>query len=623
MSKFIDSTKSYIRNLDKNSLIKIGLFLIPLLGIVFKGILLQGYIQNSDSYSLDLGLGFSKTMYFVKFYFAYALIFLSFSLLFKGKGRIIYLFIVDGLITALTLADIMYFRGFLTVPSVLILTQTANLDNMGGTLSSMLSPSDFLFFIDILILAVYVFFTRKSYSINPKRAIKTFLVTLILPIIYVGYTPFNLYVLNNEDVANSSLFDGYDPTNTAKYFSSIGYHIIDLVSVVNTPSGYDLTAEENEMVTNYYNWKNENLPDNSYKGIAEGKNLILIQVESLESFVIGQEINGQKITPVLDELINKSIYFPNIYEQVNEGTSSDCDLMMNTSLLPIKRGSTFFRYPNTTYNSLPKILGNMGYETASIHPDNGSFWNYSTALKGGIDFENFFDKSSFDPSSEEIGLGISDKDYFTQVAPKLKELNSPFYAHTITLTNHGPFDLPSNLRELKLDSDLDKSELGGYFQSVHYTDKQIGMFLKLLNEEGILDNSVVAIVGDHGGVHKYYNSAINQLSVQEDWYLDDDTSRVPFIIYDKTMTESKKFDTIGGQIDVMPTLLYALGVDSSVYENTALGRNLLNTNRNFVVLTNGTVKGFNLTQEEEDMIKNSLDISDKIITSDYFKNKLN
>ena len=89
------------------------------------------------------------------------------------------------------------------------------------------------------------------------------------------------------------------------------------------------------------------------------------------------------------------------------------------------------------------------------------------------------------------------------------------------------------------------------------------------------------------------------------------------------MTESKKFDTIGGQIDVMPTLLYALGVDSSVYENTALGRNLLNTNRNFAVLTNGTVKGFNLTQEEEDMIKNSLDISDKIITSDYFKNKLN
>ena len=617
MNKFINSIKYYIKNLDKHTLIKLGLFLIPLIGIVCKGIFLQGFIQSENPYNFDLAIGFFNSSSFLSYYFAFALIFLSFSLLFKGKGRIIYIFIIDGFFTLLTLLDVMYFRGFLTMPSVLILTQTANLDNLGGTVFSMMSPLDILFFLDLIILGIYVFKTRKKYKLVAPRSIKLFLITFIIPLIYVAYIPFNLYVLKNEDVNNAYLFDGYDPTNTAKYFSSAGYHIIDLYTVYNNSKPYELTDDEKQKIDEYYEWKKEDLSDNEYAGMSKDKNLIIIQVESLETFVIGKEINGKKITPVMDSLIEQSLYFPNIYEQVNEGTSSDSDLMVNTSMLPLRRGSTFFRYPNVKYNSLPILLKDEGYETASIHPDKGSFWNYANALKGGIAFENFIDQFSFD-TSDIIGMGISDRSYFEQTIPMLKELKNPFYAHTITLTNHGPFDLPADLRQLSLDDELGKSELGGYFESVHYTDAQIGYFLELLDKEGILDNSVVAIVGDHTGVHKYYNHGINQLSNKEDWYLDNSNPTVPFIIYDKSIKEGKTFNTIGGQIDIMPTMLYMLGVDSSKYENTAFGRNLLNTNRNYAVLTNGTVKGTDLSAEDEEILINSLDLSDKMIRSDYF-----
>lgn len=612
--KKITELNKYI---SKNNLIKLGLFLIPLISIVIKGIFVQSFIQSQNPYEFNFSTGYDASYSFLSYYFAFTCAILSFSFLFKSKGRIIYLFTIDLFITILTLIDVMYFRGFLTVPSVLIITQTANLDNLGGTLNSMISPIDIIFFLDFIILGLYVFFARKIYKTSVKRNLKAFLVVLIIPLIYIFYVPFNINVLNNEDVDNAYLFSGYDPTNTTKYFSSFGYHLIDLYTVYRDSRPYTLTEKEEDSISKYYNWKNENLPDNEYAGLSKGKNLIVIQVESLESFLIGKEINDQKITPSLDNLISKGIYFPNIYEQVNEGTSSDCDLMINTSLLPLRRGSTFFRYPNTKYNSLPLILQSNGYETASIHPDKGSFWNYANALKGGIAFENFFDYYTFNPD-EQIGMGISDKSYFTQVIPKLKDLKTPFYAHTITLTNHGPFDLPQELRQLSLDTELNSNELGGYFESVHYTDAQIGAFIDNLDKEGILDNSIIVITGDHTGVHKYYNHSIEQLSNKLDWYMDNGNPKVPFIIYDKSIKEGKTIDTIGGQIDIMPTVLSLLGVDNNKYQNTTLGRNLLNTNRSYAVLTNGTIKGDNLSSDDEDIIESSLDLSDKIIRSNYF-----
>jgi len=619
LDKFLNSIKNKLSNvLSFDGIMRILLFLIPFVAIILKCIVFQGFVANEDPYSLNFSLGLNSAKPFINYYYAFVLIFLSFSLLFKGKGRVIYLFLIDILVTALIFLDLGYFRGFLTMPSALLLTQTANLDNMGGTISSMFSNMDFLLLIDFVILGIFVFFTRKSYTKVKRRAPISFLVILISSILFIAYVPFNLHILKNEDVKNGYLFSNYDPTNTAMYFSPIGYHIFDIYNVYKDSKPYELTEEETAQINEFFAQK-EDLPDNEYAGMLEGKNLLVIQVESLESFIMGKEINGQKITPVLNNLINTGLYFPNIYEQVNEGTSSDSDLMINTSMFPLRRGSTFFRYPATTYNSLPNLLEEMNYETIAIHPDKGSFWNYVNGLKG-IGFNKFVDYYSFNVD-EKIGLGISDESYFKQVVPMIKELKEPFYTFTVTLTSHGPFDLPEEKRVLNLDDELDTSELGGYFESIKYTDTQIGTFLELLDKEGLLDNTVVVIEGDHTGVHKYYNSSIEKLSNKEDWYLDNGNHTIPFIIWSKDMEESKTFDTIGGQVDIMPTLLYLLGVDNDKYINTALGRNLLNTNKSFAVLTNLDVVGENLTDEEKELYKNIVELSDKMIRSNYLSKK--
>lgn len=618
MSNFYSMIKKKINNLFTfDLLIKIVLFLIPFLSIIIKSIIFQGFVSNENPYILDINLGYKSVKPFINYYYAFALIFLSFSLLFKGKGRFIYLFLIDILITFLIVLDLCYFRGFLTMPSIMLLSQTANLDNMGSTISSMFSTKDYLLILDFIILAIYVFLTRKTYTKSKRRAPITFTILFLGSIIYIAYVPFNLYVLKNEDVSNGYLFSNYDPTNTARYFSSIGYHVFDVYNVYKDSQPYTLTIEEKEQINEFYS-KKEDLPDNEYAGIFKGKNLLIIQVESLESFIIDKEINGQEITPVMNNLISSGFYFPNIYEQVNEGTSSDADLMINTSMFPVRRGSTFFRYPNTTYNSLPLLLEKEGYDTEAIHPDKGSFWNYAAGLKG-IGFNKFTDYYSF-TIDEEIGLGISDESYFKQVIPMLKSLKNPFYAFTVTLTNHGPFDLPEENRVLNLDEELNESEMGGYLESVKYTDTQIGNFLNLLDKEGLLDNTVVVIEGDHAGVHKYYNNSIESLSNPEDWFLDNGHHTIPFIVWSKDIQNPKTFETKGGQIDIMPSLLYLMGVNKENYINTALGRNLFNTNKSFAVLSNLDIVSDNLTEEEKEMYKNIVELSDKMIRSDYFKN---
>ncbi|WP_300382541.1 LTA synthase family protein [Clostridium sp.] len=618
MNKFSNILKNKFTNtFTFDGFIRTVLFLIPFVFIIIKSIIFQGFVSSENPYSLDIKLGYQSVKPFINYYYSFLLIFLSFSLLFKGKGRIIYLFIIDAFLTFLIILDLCYFRGFLTMPSVMLLSQTANLDNMGGTISSMFSNKDYLLVLDFVILGIYIFFTRKTYTRTKRRAPITFAILLLGSIFYIAYVPISLYAFNNEDVDNGYIFSNYDPTNTARYFSSVGYHVFDVYNVYKDSKPYTLTGEDKSQIEEFFN-KKENLPDNEYAGIFKGKNLIVIQVESLESFVINKEINGQAITPIMNDLIKSGLYLPNIYDQVNEGTSSDSDLMINTSMFPLRRGSTFFRYPNTTYNSLPLLLEKEGYYTEAIHPDKGSFWNYATGLKG-IGFNKFTDYYSFN-MDEEIGLGISDESYFKQVTPMLKDLKNPFYAFTVTLTSHGPFDLPKEKRVLNLDEELDKNEMGGYFESIKYTDTQIGNFLNQLDKEGLLDNTVVVIEGDHTGVHKYYNSSVETLSNPEDWYLDNGHHTIPFIVWSKDIESPKTFESKGGQIDIMPSLLYLMGIDTESYINTALGRNLFNTNKSFAILTNLDIVSDNLTEEEKDIYKNIIDLSDKMIRSNYLKN---
>lgn len=604
---------------DKKKLLYRFLIYSPIIFIVIKSIFLQAYVYNDNPYGISLIPAITNTLKYTFIYLAFPLLFYSASFLLKGKSKLIYIVILNIFCSALMLLDVTYYRGFYTFPSIMLIEQTANLNNMGGTILSMFSIYDIFFVLDIIIWII-LYIKSKSFVIKfslPNKRLFTY--SFVFSLFVTLITPFNYYILGNKDIVNADVLEINDATENVQVWGPIGYHIQDLIVVNKDSKPYFLSKEDKDKIQKYYNVKKEHLPNNEYFGAFKNHNLLVIQVESLESFVLKKEINGQKITPVLDNLIDSGLYFPNIYEQVNEGTSSDSDLMVNTSMFPLRRGATFFRKPDAKYNSLPEILEGYNYETYAIHPDKGEFWNYRKG-HGGIGFDTFWDESTFN-YDEELILGLSDESFFKQIAPRIEKMKEPFYTFAVTLTNHCPFNLPMDKRDLILDPELDENKMGGYLQCVNYTDTQIGKFLNELDKSGVLENTLVAIVGDHTGIHKYYNQDINKLSNPEDWFLYDGTPRIPFILWSKNSNLSKTFNTIGGQIDIMPTLLYALGVDASEYENTALGRNLLNTKKSFAISADNEFFGEdNLSQEEKELQLEILELSDKMIRANYFNN---
>ncbi len=581
------------------------------LSLFFKSLIFIGFMYGGDPGKFDLE---TATRY-IPSLLVYACFIgglLSFSYFFKGRAHMWFLFAVNLLLSILFISDLWYFRGFGNLLNLYLLKQTSNLDNMFDCVASMSRGIDLVFIIDAIILPVVFIFIKKPYK-KLERSVFLFLLIFIASGAALSVKYYQMDVVAGQN--NDNLFRVYwSPKITITNLSPVGFHLYDSYTFLRDSVSLKLSEQDKKEIADWFAKKREDIPDNEYKGMFKGKNLIFIQVESLENFVIDRKIDGQDITPNLNALLKNSFYFPNINEQVLNGTSSDADLMSNTSVYPVRMGSTFFRFPANTYNSLPKMLEKKGYSTIAMHPDKAAFWNWMNSLKA-IGFQKCLDVSSFN-YEETIGLGISDACFLRQVADRIVQQKAPFYSYCVTLSSHGPFNLPDKYRELKLNPSMDKTKLGGYFQSVRYTDKQIGMMLSKLKDQGILDNSVVVIYGDHCGVHKYYQDELYDIRPSEDWWLSKNKC-VPLIIYSQNM-KGQKLDLIGGQVDILPTVSYLMGIDESEYITTAVGRNLLKTKKSFAVLSDETYVGTG-TENEKQIAKDGVNISDKIVRGNYFK----
>ncbi|MDP4145135.1 MAG: LTA synthase family protein [Bacillota bacterium] len=591
------------------------MYLIISFLIFIKTILFMGLLGTPKATGINLYKGFFSVPPFLVF-FSFVMIILSFSFLFKGRKHLWSMIIINILATILIIGDAWYFRGFSGFLNFFLMSQTSNLDNLGSSVVSMFRPIDFIFIIDIILLIVYAAFNRELYR-GVRRSVKLFLVTLIIPILYLTYVHYKVDVFKRCFNGQMLFRQSWAPNQTMSNLGPIGYHIYDGFKYYIDSKPYSLTAKEKQDINTWYDKKQENLPDNQYAGMFKGKNLLVIQWESLENFVVNQKIQGQEITPNLNKLLKNSLYFDNYHENVYNGTSSDADLLTNTGVYPVREGSTFFRYPNNKYqHSLPLLMQDMGYSTYAIHPDKGSYWNWMPAL-GSIGFQKCYDASQY-KMTEQIGLGISDHEFLTQVAPIIEKEKQPFYSFVVTLTSHAPFDLPQKYREMKLDNGFDKNILGDYFQSIHYTDKEIGNFLDTLGKAGLLQNTVVVIYGDHTSVHKFYSDEADAVRPSQDWWMHNDM-RIPLVIYNPSI-QGQTLDIQGGQIDLMPTVSYLMGVDKKKYERDALGKVLLNTNKDYTILQSFKMYG-KYTPEDAQHAKDGILLSDKMVQSDYFKGK--
>lgn len=586
--------------------------------LVFKITVFCTMLKSNSGMELNLGFVYGLIDYKI-IYILFPLIFISFGFLFKRWGKFIYLYIVDLGISALLIFDLLYYRLYGTFPSIKFLIYPDLFNPLNKDLIFFRSRM-ILFIIDLVLLPIlYILFrkyTKDWYFGKVKYRVIAFLLTFLVP---SGCVLGKYYLYDVKDITNGEkgfLRVAWTPTSGIFRATPLGYHFFDIYKTLVLDKDIKLSNEEKQEVKNWLDANYENLPDNQYKGELKGKNLVVLQIESLEDFVINKKIDGQEITPTLNSILKNSYYFPNIYEENLTGFSSDADLMVNTGMLPITNTATSFAYPSRTLTTLPSILEKNGYTTVSAHPEVAGSWNWGEVHHSLLKFQNSYTLYDFN-EDEIIGLGISDKSYLTQLATKAGDLKQPFYLFTVTLTNHGPFEIDDAHTTIKIPSEIEGTLIGQYFKTVRYTDEAIKMFMDKLKEEGRFDDTVFVIYGDHAGPNKYYKEQLKDVNFDGNyWKLNE--KKVPLIIYNPSI-QGKTIETKGGLIDVMPTVSYLLGINDSSLRNV-IGRNLLNTNRNIVALPEGEVAGEAKSQDELNHVKQSYDISTKIIRSDYFKN---
>ena len=537
------------------------------------------------------------------------------AMFFKGKGVLKYLVFIDFIYSCLLIADLWYFRasGYFLDVSYMFFKYLSNPFN-----AKLANPAilDLLFIIDIPIF-IYSINKRKVQMDNERNIIKG-LISIILSMVLVLSWH---YLFDIKKIADNNIMfmqkdwqASYNPATKILHRSPIGNKLYEAYLAFQKVNK-EVDNKEISKIDNWLKWNNENLPDNEYKSIAKDKNVVFLQIEALEDFVINRKVYDQEITPNLNKYVNEEgLYFSNIYEQNNGGNSIDADMMVNTGLLTLGDEITFLSYPEVKYNSLSRILKNYGYTSVSTHAERPGDWNWGQAHKSSLGFDDIWDVKDYS-IDEYVGFGLSDKSFYTQYAEKLSKLEKPFYSVISTLSSHGPFDIDEEYRELDLPKELDSNKLGGYFQSIYYADKQIGMFIKLLEKYNLMDNTIVVIYGDHGGIHKYYMEDVEATNMEGDWWKEYE-SQVPLVIIGDKIP-NKTIETIGGHIDILPTVSYLLGANTN---NTAMGRNLLNTKRNSTVIKGGTIIG-NPNEEELEKLSEGYEIAEYIIKNNYFEIK--
>ncbi|GEL13218.1 sulfatase [Lapidilactobacillus concavus DSM 17758] len=502
------------------------------------------------------------------------------ALYFKGRKSYVILLIIDFLTTFWLFANILYYREFSDFLTTTLIKGSGSVsNNLGKSVMGIIEPTDFLVFVDVIVLILLLVFRIQKIDIKPLKKTVAGLVT-VLSVVFFG---FNLTAANAD--RSGLLTRTFDNNYIVKYLGLNSYAVYDVVKSAKT-SAVRANANASDMKTVEKYIKANHVPGNpTYTGVAKGKNVFIIHLESLQQFVIDYKVDGQEVTPNLNRIYHESntLSFDNFYNQVGQGKTADAELMLENSLFGLSEGAAMVTAGTAnTWQAAPAILSQQqGYTTAAFHGDVPSFWNRDNTYKSwGYDY--YFSKSYFQSGeSFDVGYGLKDKIFLKDSMKYIEQLPQPFYAKLITVTNHYPYLLDKANQSIPKTTTGDKT-VDGYVQTAHYLDQAIGEFMAWLKATGLDKNSLLVFYGDHYAISGNHKPAIAKLLDQKK-ATDFDVAqwqRVPLMIHMDGLKGGINH-TYGGEIDVLPTLENLLGINNENY--IQFGNDLLAGNRNQTV----------------------------------------
>ena len=288
------------------------------------------------------------------------------------------------------------------------------------------------------------------------------------------------------------------------------------------------------------------------------KNVVLISIESLSAAYMKAYGYEENVTPFLEQLAQKSLFFTNLYATGNRTVRG---LEALTLCIPPTAGESVIKREKENKNKFTtgSVFKSKGYSVKYLYGGYSYFDNMKD-FYGGNGYE-IVDRDNFTP--EEITFanvwGVCDEDMAKKAISEMNKdykAGKPFFHHWMTVSNHRPFTYPEGKIDIPADS---KSRKGG----VKYTDYSIMKFFEMAQKQPWFKNTVFVIVADH------CSSSAGKTELPMDKY------RIPAMIYAPEFVAPQKFSQVTSQIDVMPTVL---GLLNFKYQSKFLGQDVFSKN---------------------------------------------
>lgn len=518
------------------------------------------------------------------FTLSYILLGVGISLLLeKKKGKILYiiLFIISF---ALFITNNIYYSmtdTFFDFSLILLADEGSEY-----FLDAILNCNIWVYISSIIIIITFIL-GLKYFKGNTKTDLKKIIKVFFLFLIIHTLTPLLLGKAN--DALNWStwrnprnIYINFNDNNKSMRISgiyeySVRNFYITFIKAKKTTNEEDITFLEEE-----YSKEEENYQTN-YTGKYKDKNLILLQLEGIDNWLITKED-----TPTLYKMMNNSINFTNHYSYYNGGGSTfNSEFAVNTGFItPLSYTQNAYTFNKNTFPySLAHLFKNMGYSVNAFHMNDSEYYSRGTNYKNW-GYENYY-------GLKELGV-YKDDSYTLDRELILNETFSEkifpeekFVDYIITYSGHLPFTTEKGVcRKLVIEDVLKKENLeelpNDYIlptlteeecarRQAKETDYMVELLLNKLTEKNLIDNTVIVVFTDH------YLYTLSDQTILDKYKETKNNliNKTPFFIWDNETTK-KKITSVTSQLNILPTLLNLYGLE--YHPNYYIGEDALNNN---------------------------------------------
>lgn len=501
----------------------------------------------------------------------------------SNRARIITTLISNLLVSLVLFGDNIY---YIYSNSFLSIAQITNLqygEEILSTLPAVFKINQLLYFVDIILIIALCKWMKIKFQKKENKTKKKILVKSISGV--VGILVFCIVGVKYVEKGKEK---SYNKDMQIRESTIWGYHIYDIENLLtqkkNTKyKSYEKMEKDYEELKEEYN-NRYGKEKYDFKGISKNNNVIVLQLESIQEFVINKTINGEQITPNLNKFLSENIEISNMNMQ-SYSTTADSEHSSITSIYPMENGMSYSKFYTNTYDNIFEMFNSADYTTSYMHGNEAKFWNRGNVYsKFGV--QNIELKDKFD-DTEYINGFMSDEVLYKQGVEKLKSYQNPFMSFIVSASSHTPFELEGLQDRNKVRIDVGKYKgtyFGNYLEAVNYADYAFGVFLEGLKQEGLYDDTTILVFGDHNGINMYNEEMLEFLKQYNPNLTDIDVK----LNYTKVACGLKipgvphmKIEKPVSKLDIKPTLAYLCDLE----DKFSLGTNIF-ASKEFVSLNN-------------------------------------